>query len=164
MLTSRGHNLIGNTQGGSGFVSSDLLNVNPLLGPLRNNGGPTPTMAPSPNSPAIDKGNSFGLTTDQRGAPRPFDFPSIPNASGGDGSDVGAFELGRPLLSATSIPPGVVVSWPSFYGDFNLESVTMLSGANDWSSVSNVPAAVGAWYNVTNVAPTGNTFYRLKSR
>ena len=29
---------------------------------------------------------------DQRGLPRPFDFPSIPNAVGGDGSDIGAFE------------------------------------------------------------------------
>jgi hypothetical protein len=161
---SDGYNLCSDNGGGVLTNTTDQINTDPLLGPLRNNGGPTPTMAPSPNSPAIDKGNSFGLTTDQRGAPRPFDFPSIPNASGGDGSDVGAFELGRPLLSATSIPPGVVVSWPSFYGDFNLESVTMLSGANDWSSVSNVPAAVGAWYNVTNVAPTGNTFYRLKSR
>jgi hypothetical protein len=57
MLTSRGHNLIGNTQGGSGFVSSDLLNVNPLLGPLRNNGGQTLTMALLPGSPAIAAGD-----------------------------------------------------------------------------------------------------------
>src|SRR5439155_22384124 len=38
------------------------------------------------------KGNSFGLTTDQRGLPRPFDNPSITNATGGDGSDIGAYE------------------------------------------------------------------------
>ena len=161
---SYGYNLC--SDNGSGLLTNatDQLNTDPLLGPLRDNGGPTPTMAPSPNSPAIDKGNSSGLTTDQRGAPRPFDFPSIANASGGDGSDIGAFELGSPLLSITSIPPNVIVSWPSFYGDFSLESVTMLSGANNWSSVGNVPAAIGARYNVTNVTPTGNTFYRLKSR
>ena len=50
-------------------------------------------------SPAIDKGTSNGLTghltTDQRGAgfPRTFDDPATPNATGGDGTDIGAFEL-----------------------------------------------------------------------
>jgi hypothetical protein len=39
----------------------------------------------------IDKGNAFGLSTDQRGVLRPIDFPAIPNA--GDGSDIGAVEL-----------------------------------------------------------------------
>ena len=29
----------------------------------------------------------------QRGSPRPVDFTSKPNAAGGDGSDIGAFEL-----------------------------------------------------------------------
>jgi hypothetical protein len=164
VFISDGYNLCSDNGDGLLTNATDRINTEPLLGPLRDNGGPTPTMAPLPNSPAIDKGKSFGLTTDQRGAPRPFDFSSIANASGGDGSDVGAFELGSPLLSITSIPPSVIISWPSFYGDFNLESVTMLSGANNWSSVSNIPAAVGAQYNVTNFAPTGNTFYRLKSR
>jgi hypothetical protein len=42
-------------------------------------------------SPAIDKGSSFGLTTDQRGLTRPVDNPSITNA--GDGADIGAFEV-----------------------------------------------------------------------
>jgi len=39
-------------------------------------------------SPAIDQGNSFGESTDQRGLPRPSDFVGIPNASSGDGSDL----------------------------------------------------------------------------
>jgi hypothetical protein len=30
---------------------------------------------------------------DQRGEPRPVDLPDVGNARGGDGSDVGAFEL-----------------------------------------------------------------------
>ena len=62
------------------------FNVNPLLGPLQDNGGPTFTHALLPGSPAIDAGRSVGLTTDQRGAPRPVDDPAIPNASPGDGT------------------------------------------------------------------------------
>src|SRR5262249_1701893 len=50
-LTSSGYNLIGNTSGGSGYAPTDLLNVNPLLGPLANNGGPTLTHALLPGSP-----------------------------------------------------------------------------------------------------------------
>jgi hypothetical protein len=69
------------------------LGANPQLGPLQNNGGPTPTEALPASSPAVDKGAAFGLTSDQRGVLRPIDFPSIPNTAGGDGSDIGAFEL-----------------------------------------------------------------------
>jgi hypothetical protein len=50
-------------------------------------------MLPQAGSPAIDAGKAFGLTLDQRGLPRPSDFPSIANATGGDGSDIGAVEV-----------------------------------------------------------------------
>lgn len=79
-----------------GFKSAgDLVNTNPLLGPLQNNGGLTETMALPAESPAVDKGSAFGLVADQRGVPRPIDFPAIPNsgAPGADGADIGAFEL-----------------------------------------------------------------------
>ena len=61
-------------------------------------------MALFDNSPAIDQGNAFGAATDQRGLLRTRDFPAIPNASGGDGSDIGAFESGAsvPVLSVVS--------------------------------------------------------------
>lgn len=76
-------------------AAGDLTNRDPLLGPLQDNGGPTPTMAPASNSPAIDQGAGLGLGADQRGVVRPIDFPSIPNSSapGADGSDIGAVEL-----------------------------------------------------------------------
>jgi hypothetical protein len=57
-LTSSGYNLLGNTQGGSGYAPTDLLNVDPLLGPLQDNGGPTLTMALQCGSPAIDAGDT----------------------------------------------------------------------------------------------------------
>jgi hypothetical protein len=70
----------------------------PMLGPLTlNASGNTPTHALNPGSPAIEQGIAIGgLTTDQRGAPRPADDPAIPNAPGGDGSDIGAFEVAGP--------------------------------------------------------------------
>lgn len=46
--------------------------VDPLLGPLANNGGTTLTHLPAPNSPAVDNGtNTNCLAIDQRGASRP---------------------------------------------------------------------------------------------
>jgi VCBS repeat-containing protein len=64
-----------------------------LLGSLQNNGGPTSTHALGAGSIAIDKGDSSGSTTDQRGLPRPCDDSGIANATGGDGADIGAFEV-----------------------------------------------------------------------
>jgi hypothetical protein len=73
-------------------VTGSPLTSDPLLGPLQDNGGPTDTLEPAPNSPAIDAGKASSLTTDQRGERRPFDFSGVTNAAGGDGSDIGAYE------------------------------------------------------------------------
>ena len=40
----------------------------------------------------MDSGYSFALTGDQRNVVRPLDDPALPNAIGGDGSDIGAYE------------------------------------------------------------------------
>ena len=95
-LGSLGHNLIGNIQGGSGFDDTDLLNVDPLLGSLQDNGGPTQTMALQCRSPAIDAGdNTDAPDWDQRG-------PGYPRITADDPViDIGAFEVqqnggGRP--------------------------------------------------------------------
>ena len=82
-------------------TGSPLLG-NPLLGPLQDNGGLTTTMAPAAGSPAIDAGSSSGLNTDQRGDARPFDFAGILNAAGGDGADIGAFELQQACTNQAS--------------------------------------------------------------
>jgi CSLREA domain-containing protein len=91
--SSSSFNLFGT--GGSGGLTGETNNnqvgvANPGLGPLADNGGPTQTHALLPGSPAIDRGDDFGLNTDQRGSPRPVDNPPVANAS--DGSDIGAFE------------------------------------------------------------------------
>ncbi len=73
---------------------TDQKNTDPKLAPLGDNGGPTFTHALLIGSPAIDKGKDLsGTGKDQRGLTRPNDDPSITNAAGGDGSDIGAFEL-----------------------------------------------------------------------
>jgi len=72
----------------------DQQNINPLLGPLANNGGPTFTHALQPGSPAIDKGGTGGgcPATDQRGIIRPQ----------GPACDIGAFELEQAAPTATA--------------------------------------------------------------
>jgi hypothetical protein len=89
-ITSQGHNLIGNSQDASGFVDSDFVGtadnpIDPMLGPLQDNGGPTQTMALQQGSLAIDNGDPDGAPAlDQRGIARDA-FP-----------DIGAFEYVAP--------------------------------------------------------------------
>lgn len=89
-IASLGHNL--DSDGTCNLTQpTDLSNTDPLLGPLRDNGGPTLTHALLPGSPAIDAGNpatpgSGGTaceTTDQRGVARPK----------GTRCDIGAYEF-----------------------------------------------------------------------
>ncbi len=83
---SQGRNLIGETNGSSGWVGADLTGttatpLNPRLSALADNGGPTQMMALLPNSPAINAGNPANATlVDQRGLSR---FGN---------TDIGAFE------------------------------------------------------------------------
>ncbi|MBN1993561.1 MAG: hypothetical protein JW953_12750 [Anaerolineae bacterium] len=96
MFVSQGYNLEnGNTCNLT--QASDLINTDPLLGPLADNGGPTQTHALPPGSPAIDQGHTGSFNTDQRGRPRPVDMDNIANATGGDGSDIGAYEFGQKI-------------------------------------------------------------------
>src|SRR5207244_3796115 len=79
-----------------GTTTGNLLDTDPLLGPLQDNGGPTFTQAIDTNSPAYNAGNPGAAsgtfpceTTDQRGAARPQDGRC----------DVGAFEAGNADLT-----------------------------------------------------------------
>ena len=76
-VTSNGYNLSSDSTCDLDNIG-DLSDTDPKLGRLRNNGGPTNTLALLPGSPAIDSGNPSGCTddhghllkTDQRGKPR----------------------------------------------------------------------------------------------
>jgi hypothetical protein len=100
-ITDNGHNLEYGTSGAAtscGFTTGspkfDVL-ADPKLGPLQDNGGPTPTMALLSNSAAIDAGGdarNFCPLQDQRGATRP---------QGGAACDIGAFEAGTIITTTT---------------------------------------------------------------
>ena len=131
VITSGGFNLIGeNTSvttefpdglpNGTNYVGTDAAPLNPMLGPLTYNGGRTSTHALMAGSVAIDKGNSAGSMIDQRGYVRPIDIAGIPNAPGGDGADIGAFESqstpsvvvsvgGRVTVGGIGLPKAIVV-------------------------------------------------------
>jgi CSLREA domain-containing protein len=97
LIVSRGFNL--SSDAGSGFLtaSGDKINTNAGLGEFGFWGGTVvPTIALLPGSAALDAGNNggSGALVDQRGAgfARTINLPNVPNAAGGDGTDIGAFE------------------------------------------------------------------------
>ena len=111
-VTSLGHNLDSGTT--CGFTGpGDLSGVNPVLGPLQNNGGLTRTHALLPGSPAINAGTNSGCPpTDQRGIARPqgstcdigaFEFGVIVAAVALNGS---AFHTGQPITYQGTLNPG----------------------------------------------------------
>jgi hypothetical protein len=85
---SGGYNLV--SDGSCGFAATgDLTSALPLLGPLADNGGPTPTLLPTAESPVLDAipTGTPGLcdgteAVDQRGVTRPA----------GSGCDIGSVE------------------------------------------------------------------------
>jgi hypothetical protein len=164
-IFSEDYNLIQKTNGLaiSGPTLHMIIGVDPLLEPLANNGGPTRTCALRSGSPAIDKGKNKGPATDQRGAPRSFDFASIPNAGGGDASDIGAFELASPTLTLQRFGTSAVLTWPSYYADFTLQSATDLFPQGSWANVPGTPPIVASQFVVTNGPISGKRFFRLKS-
>ncbi len=139
-FTSQGFNLIGNVGAVGAFnLSSDQFGTGgsslaqPLLGPLQNNGGTTPTHAPQPGSPVIDQGNSFGVTTDQRGVAKPINDLAIADVSGGNGGDIGAYEVSNPVIQVTGGPltfPDTVV------GAFSAEQTYTLNGSGLEGSIT----------------------------
>ena len=85
-----------------GYSGTGNLDVDPLLGPLQDNGGFTKTMALGEDSPALNAGNDANCpATDQRGVKRPQ----------GSHCDIGAYEEiapTRPVLKSKALHPS---SW-----------------------------------------------------
>jgi len=162
VVISDGYNLSSDDGGGVLTNATDQINTDPLLGPLASNGGPTVTHKLLPGSPAIDQGKSFGLTTDQRGRPRPYDDPSIANAAGGDGSDIGAYEA-----QPDSVGDGIPDSWRAkYFGGLgtttNSQSCALCDPDGDGQSnlaeyiAGFNPTNAAAVLHIISIAATGN--------
>jgi CSLREA domain-containing protein len=163
-IVSRGYNL---TNGdGSGLVlgAGDQTNVDPQLQPLAFFGGPTKTHAIPANSAAVDKGKrdtipALVATTDQRGVPRPIDYPNVGPASGGDNSDIGAYEIGVPQSG-----PGFVVTSPGDYDtgaceatDCTLREAINAATSQAGANTITFAASVRGTIQLTSALPLLNT-------
>ena len=125
-FTSGDYNLIEDTSACTinGATGNNVTGQNPQLGPLADNGGPTPTRALQVGSPAIDAGMT-AFPIDQRGFSR---------ADGMD--DIGAFEFGAQddgLLACTTTSP---LSF-DFDGDGNGRGSDVM--ADDFNSTGSDP-------------------------
>ena len=102
-LQSTGYNIVGNNADAvinsqpTDQIGMPAAPIDPLLGPLADNGGPTLTLALQPGSPAINRGYPVAPPRDQRGYGR----LGVP--------DVGAFEFNgippTPTPTPTPRPP-----------------------------------------------------------
>lgn len=134
------NNLIGNADGCEAFgpttnqLGSTGSPINPRLGPLKDNGGPTFTQALLVGSPAIDAG-ATALATDQRGISRPQDG----DGTGGAQSDIGSFE-GVKRLTATLF---------DFTGDGKADLSVYTNSSNTWklqdSATLTAAPAIAGW-------------------
>jgi hypothetical protein len=156
-LTSQGHNLIGNGTGGSGFDPTDLVGtsanpIDPLLGPLQNNGGPTQTMAPLAGSPALNAGDPAQRgVADQRGVVR----------SGG--VNIGAYQASAASLTFTA--PATVTAGTPF--SITVQAVDPLGQtAVGYAGTVHFTASNGAMATYTFTAVDGgqHTFNNLVLR
>src|SRR5262249_5114433 len=96
-LTSSGYNLFGDSSGGSGYTATDLLDVDPGLGPLQANGGPTLTHALLAGSPALNAGDPDQLgVADQRGVVRR------------GGVNIGAYQASATAFALADLPASAV--------------------------------------------------------
>jgi hypothetical protein len=155
---SFGHNIV---LGGSGWTrignnTTDLIGVDPLLGPLQDNGGPTWTHALLAGSPAIDAGDPAGAPSeDQRGVPRPQ----------GPGVDIGAFEYQYPppAFSRIEIQSRSNLTLRAFA----LPSTSYTLQASEdllfWNNIATLTTSSNGMLQFTDPIVRSKRFYRLRS-
>ncbi|HXU18676.1 MAG TPA: choice-of-anchor Q domain-containing protein, partial [Terriglobales bacterium] len=107
------------------------LSADPLLAPLGNYGGPTPTMPPMPGSLAIDTGTVQSFSTDQRGYPRPIGLLDI-------GAVEGVFNPAFPLSGVTKQGNG---SFRFSFSNLSGPGYSILASTN-------VAAPLNTWVNL----------------
>jgi predicted outer membrane repeat protein len=167
-FVSEGYNLVSTNAAANGFtapgdrVGTAAFTLTPGLGPLQDNGGPTKTHTLLAGSPAIDNGRTAvdadgqPLNMDQRGQPRPADRAES-NAAGGDGSDIGAVELGLlqtgPAFTVTTILERNDTTCTT--DDCTLyEALTVANLVDDANTINFAPGLAGA-IGTAIITPTG---------
>jgi len=112
----------GGLPGGSHIIDSD-----PKLQVIADNGGPTQTIALDPDSSAIDAGIAVdGMTADQRGFPRP-------SVEGGS-FDIGSYEFSYP--SNKIVTGYTITATASAGGTITPESADVTSGQDQHFTIS----------------------------
>jgi len=123
-------------------AGSNLIGVDPGLGPLQDNGGPTPTHALLPGSPAIDRGDPGVVApraNDQRGA----GFSRVVNGR----IDMGAFEVqGGPAAVAA------VGTWRPGDSKFRLDA----NGNGRWDGAAGGDRLTAAFGLATDLPVRGD--------
>ena len=146
-ITSLGTNLdSANTCALTG--TGDLINSNPNLGSLQNNGGLTQTHALSTGSPAIDAGNNTNCpATDQRGVGRPIDGDVDTIAV----CDIGAYEAPLAISADLALTKTDSVDPVSVGSAFDYSLSVTNNGPDDANNVTlidTLPADVD-WQSAT---------------
>jgi hypothetical protein len=133
--------------------SSSMVNTDPKLGPLGDNGGDTQTMLPLPGSPAANAASpDDGVDEDQRGLPR----PETPDGR----SDIGAVEGKLPQISAQ---PQSQISHPGATVNFSVSASGEVPLLYSWTfnSTNRIQGATNDTYTVVSAAPTNLGSYAV---
>jgi Right handed beta helix region len=141
VTTSNGYNI--DSEDSCNFDAvTDLINTDPLLGPLQDNGGPSFTHALLHGSPAIDHGIGEGFpSTDQRGVPR----------WQGSTCDTGAYELAQASVD-TSTNEGTA-SFSTLDG-YITDLKALSAGQAECGPLPNFDFPFGLFsFNVTDITP-----------
>jgi hypothetical protein len=118
-VNSQGHNLFAATSGMTinGDTATNILNQNPMLRPLANNGGPTQTHELLPISPAINAGDDCVADAAHCGDP---DIPQLTNDQRDTGFprkvgthvDIGAVEVNYAIGATGGTPQSTNINSP----------------------------------------------------
>src|SRR5204862_393147 len=158
VTVSADHSLIGAADGarfsaGSANyrTGSRAAPLDPLLGPLADNGGPTPTHAPLPGSPLIDYGSNLaGLTADQRGdgyvqvlIPQKVTGTNLAPSGSGSYSDWITRANAWPAADVSVFDPALFATGPA-----------TITPAAPWPGISDSVAIIGPGSSLLSVRST----------
>ena len=123
--------------------------INPLLGPLQNNGGPTQTMALLPGSSALNAGSASGApTTDQRGLPR------VVNGL----IDIGAWQHQPPtIVQPASATPNPVTGTTASLSVLGVDDAGEAGPTYTWSVTSAPAGAPTPTFSANGTPAAANT-------